>query len=110
MILTNVSTCHEVAIIVADTNHYRYSNSNGIFTFIEESKGRDTAMLNRWFSEYKKETNDTILYRLFSKNPLAFWRYVDYFNDPKYKLPFKDWNEILMKRGEIKSLDRWQNF
>ena len=42
-----------------------------------------------------------VVYRLFWKNPLAFWRWSDYLSDdPHYKLPYKDWNEIKKKHPE----------
>jgi hypothetical protein len=68
-------------------------------------------MMNRWHVEFKKkEKNDTTLYRLFNKNPFAFWRIKSFFTDPKYKLPYKNWKEIERKRGNITDLARFQNF
>lgn len=108
-ILSNISPIHEVFSLFGDSNHFRYSNSTGEFTFIEESKGRDIPMMNRWYLEFKKkEKTDTTLYRLFTKNPLAFWRIKSFFTDTKYKLPYKNWEEI--ERGKITDLARFQNF
>ena len=71
-ILSNISPIHEVFSLFGDTNHFKYSNATGQFTFIEESKGRDIAMMNRWWVTFKKiEKTDTTLYRSFTRNPLA---------------------------------------
>lgn len=42
---------------------------------------------------------DTVMYRLFWKNPLCFWQWREYFNkDMKYQFPYKNWKEIETKR------------
>ena len=111
VILSNISPIHEAFSLFGDINHFRYSNLTGEFTFIEEWKGRDIAMMNRWWVNFKKiEKKDTTLYRLFTKNPIAFWRIRTFFADPKYKLPYKNWKEIERKRGKITDLERFQNF
>lgn len=55
---------------------------------------------------------DTIIYRLFSKNPLRFWHWRGYlFEDEKYSFPYKSWDEINKKRGDNFKLNgRWQVF
>ncbi len=106
---SNISPVHEIFSLFGDSNHFKYSNDNGEFTFVE-FKGRDTAMMNRWLTAYKQQSKDTVLYRLFSKNPFAFWRIKSYFIDPKYNLPYKNWEEIEKTRGTITDLARFQNF
>lgn len=55
---------------------------------------------------------DTVVYRLFKKNPLIFWRWREYiFGDEKYKFPYKDWDEIEKKRPkDFKINHEWQMF
>jgi hypothetical protein len=86
--------------LFADGSYYRYSNSNGSMTFVEY-KSRDFEMMNRRFESYRKEksNHDTTLYRLFKKNPLAFWRWGQYFFSKRYRLPYKAWAEIKSVRG-----------
>ncbi len=111
IILSNIGPMHSFVSLFANANHHRYSSSTAGFTFLEQYQGRDTAMLKKKFDLFKKETSDTILYRLFSKNPLAFWRYIDYYKDPRYDLPYKDWKEI-EKEHRLKNTDltHWQDF
>ena len=81
---------------VVDVGHYRYSNSNGSMTSTE-LMGRGFEMMNNRHINClaaRPELKDKQVYRLFSKNPFAFWRWRLYFFDERYKLPFKDWNEI----------------
>ncbi len=109
-LVSNISPVHEIFSLFGDSDHFKYSNANGEFTFVE-FKGRDTVMLKKVFNLYSEKTNDTILYRLFSKNPLAFWRIKKYFTDPKYNLPYKNWDEIKSKRTyELKNSNNWQDF
>ena len=63
------------------------------------------------FVEEYPSTKDTVVYRLFWKNPLAFWRWAEYFNDKRYDLPYKSWESIRKKRGyDIKYSNKWQEF
>jgi hypothetical protein len=91
---------------------YRYSNNDGSVTFAE-FKTRDFEMMNRRFESHKtmtKNDNDTI-YRLFKKNPFAFWRWGQYFFDKRYKLTYKDWSEIKAVRGnELENKTGFQDF
>ncbi len=79
-----------------DERHYRYSNYNGSFTFYE-FMSRDFEMMHRGHKvclSHRPNLKDKQIYRLFSKNPLAFWRWRLYFFDERYKLPYRDWEEI----------------
>lgn len=51
---------------------------------------------------YRPNLKDKKMYRLFSKNPLAFWRWRLYFFDERYQLPYKDWAEIEKVRAKEK--------
>ena len=110
IILSNISAVHKVFSLFGDNDHFKYSNYNGEFTFTE-FKGRDTIMLKKVFNLFSEKSGDTILYRFFSKNPLAFWRINKYFTDPKYNLPYKSWAQIKAKRKyELKNSNNWQDF
>ena len=87
--------------LFSDGSYYRYSNNNGSVTFIE-FKARDFEMMNRWFQSYRQvhPEADSIMYRLFKKNPLAFWRWRQYCWGKRYKLPYKSWSEIKFVRGK----------
>lgn len=90
-----------------DERHYRYSNYNGSFTFYE-FMDRNFQMMNGSHNmclSYRPNLKDKHIYRLFSKNPFAFWRWRLYFFDERYKLPYKDWKEIEKTRETEKIKD-----
>lgn len=102
VILSNLPPLKPYFRFFLDENHYRYSNETGSFTFVE-FKAHDIKMMNRRFDRYKSTSpaaHDTIVYRLFKKNPLSFWRWSGYMFDSRYKLPYKSWDEIKKVRGE----------
>jgi hypothetical protein len=80
-----------------DLHHYKFSNASGSFTVTNTSTTKMTG-INSAFQEYVKikhpAPKDTVLYRIFSKNPLAFWRWNSYLFDERHKLPYKSWDEI----------------
>lgn len=79
-----------------DERHYRYSNYNGSFTFYE-FMDRDFEMMKYSHQQcalHRPGLRDKKIYRIFSKNPFAFWRWRLYFFDERYKLPYKNWEEI----------------
>lgn len=87
-----------------DERHYKYSNFNGTSTSYE-FMSRDFQMMKRLHktcSSLHPERKDKRLYRVFNKNPFAFWRWRLYFFDERYKLPYKNWNEIEKMRGNVK--------
>jgi hypothetical protein len=47
---------------------------------------------------------DTIVYRIFWKNPFTFWRWGYYLiGDEKYNFPYKNWDEIGKRRATYKT-------
>jgi hypothetical protein len=95
---------------IIDEKHYRYSSYYGEFTIIDRSISNVKGVLLS-FDEYKKtyQLKNQNLYRIFYKNPLAFWRWHSYFgNDPRYNLPYMNWNEI--KKRRIKITENHQHF
>ena len=104
VIVSNIFPITGLFTFLLDQKHYRYSNYNGSSTFYEFME-RDFEMAKRWHHGcllQQPDLKDKKLYRLFSKNPLAFWRWRLYFFDERYKLPYKNWEEIEKKRGKVK--------
>ncbi|MGF1924837.1 MAG: hypothetical protein ACQUHE_11720 [Bacteroidia bacterium] len=100
--LTNVPPFTFLLRTFVDEGHYRYSNYNGSYTSYE-FMSRDFAMMkrnHRMCLKYQPELKDKKIYRLFSKNPFAFWRWGLYFFDERYKLPYKNWEDVKKKRTE----------
>lgn len=104
IILSNVPPFTQVLKIIFDEKHYRYSNYNGSYTFYE-FKSRDFEMMKTAHSgclSSRPQLKDKNVYRLFSKNPLAFWRWGLYLFSERYKLPYKNWADIEKIRVEEK--------
>lgn len=79
-----------------DERHYRYSNYDGSVTFSEFMSRNFEMMKNRHKSCLlaHPDLKDKNIYRLFTKNPFAFWRWRLYFFDERYKLPYKSFEDI----------------
>ncbi len=85
---------------MVDEKHYRYSNYNGSYASYE-FMSRNFEMMKRMHKgclAHRPDLKDKKMYRLFTKNPLAFWRWRMYFFDERYRLPYKDWKEIEQTR------------
>ena len=97
--------------VFLDGSYYSYSNRDGSVTFTE-IKARDFEMMKRKFEAYRQKTGnaDTVMYKLFKRNPLTCWRWGKYFLSKRYKLPYKDWSEIEAIRGEIENKTGFQDF
>lgn len=95
MILSNIPPVSYLFDYALDEKHYRYSNASGNFNVTDRS-GNNIIGIKESFKEYVKSNRvketDTVLYRTFWRNPIAFWRWHTYFNskDERYKLPFKN--------------------
>jgi hypothetical protein len=82
---------------------YYFTTKNGEFYFdMFEAKGRDFAMMNRWWDDYRAERNptDTTIYRTFSINPFAFWEWRQYLFSDKYRYPYINPKDI--EKGPLK--------
>jgi len=97
--------------LFSDGSYYRYSNGDGSVTFME-FKARDFEMMKRRFESYKTTKNiDSKIYRLFKKNPFAFWRWGRYFIGKRYKLPYKEWTEIeAIRVNKLENKTGFQDF
>lgn len=106
VVLSNTWPFSAILKIMVDGDmHYRYSNfdgSNTSYEFMswtfENAKSQHKGCLENY-----PDQKDKNLYRLFKKNPLAFWRWRLYLFDERYKLPYKDWSEIERKRSSLKN-------
>lgn len=88
-----------------------YSNASGTFTFGEMNfKERNFDMCKRTFAEFKKQNSDTILYRLCRTNLLEFWNWGNYLFREKFRLPYRPWKKIELKRASIKAKSGFQDF
>jgi hypothetical protein len=94
ILISNLPPLRYLLDYIIDEKHYRYSDYNGEFSIIDRS-GSNVDGLLMSFKDYSENNNlkNKNLYRLFYKNPLAFWRWYSYFsNDPRYELPYMNWN------------------
>ena len=104
VIASNIFPIAGLFSFLLDEKHYRYSYANGSFTSYEFMGRRFDSILSMHAGclSNNDKLKDKKLYRLFSKNPLAFWRWRLYFYDERYQLPYKNWEEIEKKRGKVK--------
>lgn len=70
---------------------YNYTSNTDEFKSIEIPwKGIEFENTLSSFKTYKEQnTNDTILYRNFSIQPLHFWNWYEYTTHKRYRLPYK---------------------
>ncbi len=90
----------------------QFSNSDGSFTYEEMNfKGSDFARGKALFADFKeKKLGDTVLYRLCPMSVLHFWDYGFYLFLEKYRVPYKDWEEIAARRKPGKKNVVYQYF
>lgn len=94
--LSNIWPISAFFKLFLDEKHYKYSNADGS-NRTYEFMSRNFEMMKRMHKgclTYNPEQKDKKMYRLFTKNPLAFWRWRLYFFDERYKLPYKNWKDI----------------
>ena len=91
--ITNLPWPSDFLEMWVDHNHYKYSNGDATWLFTENLFKDGRAPFSRLLSynpvaERRYPGRDTIIYRNFTKNPLAFWRYGKYLFDQRYTLPY----------------------
>lgn len=73
---------------------YEYESLNSEFEFlVVPAKGRDTDTMERNFQKFLEnnpQSNDTIIYRTFQKNPLEFWNWGFYLASDLYNYELKN--------------------
>ncbi len=105
-VLSNIWPFTDMLKVTVDGDrYYRYSNFDGSNTSYEFKSWTFEMAKSQHNDCLKQHPNqrDKNLYRLFSKNPLAFWRWRLYFFDERYDLPYKNWDEIEKIRRNTKS-------
>jgi hypothetical protein len=89
-----------------NNNFYKYSNGNGTVTVQEifyqgremEKSYPKTIFKYKPFVEEFPNSKDTILFRLFKLNPFHFWRWGEFIYSWRFRLPYKNWDEIKLRR------------
>jgi len=107
--LCNISGPSDFFELWVDYNHYQYSNGDGTFRFTENLFKNDRfnfrrTLINPEFFRRNPGADSTV-YRNFTKNPLAFWRYGKYFFDRRYTLPYISRKQA-MENGRLKQQQR----
>lgn len=106
LVVFNLHPLRTIMEVFIDEDHYRYTNYSGSFTVSEKpfKVDRRYPQVIKGFHAFKDDkkpnSKDTILYRLFWRNPLAFWRWRGYFTEERYKLPYMDFDEVKKRRGK----------
>ena len=131
IILSNISLFSWILDSYFGIDYYSYSNGDGTWT------GESTAFKQNpypnimYLSLTKRDSShtgeiepigvtlrksytnaDTIIYRLFWRNPLFFWHWWQYLSvDRRYDFPYKSWEEIRARRPKYFKLNsQWQQF
>jgi hypothetical protein len=101
VIVTNIPPVNGIIGAILNDGLYRYSNETGSYTKSEMQLFNSKVYYGQKtiYKPCMTTTGDSILYRLFSKNPLKFWNWGEYFYRKKYELPYKSWKEIRKRRG-----------
>ncbi len=119
LLLSNIPPIYNILHLIIDEDHYCYSNGDGSMTCrddIFKSAGMckfDSVSINKSLILYKNRFGKSVstkFYRLFWRNPLCFWRWREYFTEERYKMPYRDWEEIKKIRGENFQKTNFQAF
>lgn len=105
VVLSNIWPITAILKVTVDGDmYYRYSNYDGSNTSYEFKSWTLEMVKSQHENCLKHHPNqeDRNLYRLFKRNPFAFWRWRLYIFDERYKLPYKDWKEIEKNRKSVK--------
>ena len=88
------------------------NNMNLSLTIIDTLQDGETKPFGAQLREVYPNA-DTVVYRLFEKNPFKFWHWYEYLftKDHKFDFPYKSWDEIYAKRPKgFKINPQWQQF
>jgi hypothetical protein len=100
VILLTLSNLSSGFFNIFQTYHYQTENAEFEFTTMP-SKGRDIAMMERQFADFKEtkpEYGNLKLHRTFKRNPLQFWNWYSYLTDRMYQYEYQ--NEVESKSGK----------
>ncbi len=110
---SNIPPFKSILSVYLNDGWYRYSNADGSYTFIDNPISNSNYSLKKIIPVTCRVHNssDTIMYRLFYKNPLKFWNWGEYFYSKKYNLEYMNWGRIKKKRGyTIENSNNCQQF
>ncbi len=96
IICSNIPAITPIFTLLFDQKHFKYSNYDGTCVNVE-FWSRNFEMMKRLHQvclDEDPDQKDKKMYRLFTKNPLAFWRWRHYLVSEKYKLPYRDFDEL----------------
>lgn len=112
IVISNMPYITGIISFFVDAGHYRYSNADGSSTYTEFNNHDFDLGIRRHHScnLLRSSNSDQTMYRLFTKDPFTFWRWGRYFYDDRYKLPYRDWNEIKQNRKTIAGVGCYQSF
>ncbi len=104
LVISNTVTFKEISRLNHD--YYKYSNGDGTVTVHEifyqgreiEKSYPKTIFKYEGFVEQYPNSKDTTLFRLFKTNPFHFWRWAEYLYSWRFRLPYKSWEEIKLRR------------
>ncbi len=108
--LFNIPPGKYLAAWIIDSYHYRYCNYSGSFTFTDQGHYEASHLKDALTSCLKENApllakpitaKDRVVYRLFWRNPICFWRWYDYCVNPAYKLPYISWAEVEARRKQL---------
>jgi hypothetical protein len=105
LILSNIPPFQTFFKLFFDQKLFHYSTKDGSAFFDENIFLGDAFQFKRVTTQEKRANYpeaDTIIYRNFKPNPIAFWRYRDYIFDERYTLPYFPLDEARKKRQEWK--------
>jgi hypothetical protein len=122
LIIPNLPIISPSIAASADDGYYQYANRDGSFTMTTSFKfkrgGGNASRIHFRFELFVKETNpapeNRTLYRIYTLNPLYFWRWFQHYNLSRH-FPYMDWDEIKKRRGYDKTPreqlnNEWQSF
>jgi hypothetical protein len=96
VLLSNLPSARIVFVLLAlepIIHSYSYISADGRFDEIEvPEKGRDLAMVEAIFADYKRRTHqpDLILYRSFRPTWWRFWKWREYCVHPRWEYPYRE--------------------
>ena len=98
-----------------DEGHFKYANLDGSFTMTQSFSFKSPGFSTFGFKHFIKETTPSAenqeLYRLYTINPLCFWRWNNYLRHGIH-FDYKEWSIIEENRRQkgVSEGTGWQSF
>lgn len=112
--ISNFPYVNKEILRVLDSEHFRYSNANASFTYLQRFDFK-TGFINRGDNEsivktYLNQNEDNIeIFRLYQVNLLCFWRW-SYYLISSRQFRYKNWKEIELNRVPHELDNPYQRF